>query len=160
MGYVTKNLMQEEQVIYMSKIHWAVFLTPVTWILVSRVMASAAETANTADPTSGDIVPIVANIMLIWGVYGLLVALIYKWTTEMAVTSKRIIAKQGLIRRKTTELNHSKVESFAVDQSILGRILGYGTVTIQGTGGVQTPIKGIDDPLTFRKEAMQVIDTV
>lgn len=159
MGYVTKNLMQEEQVIYMSKIHWAIFLTPVAWILASRVMASAAEAANTAEPASGDMVSIVSIVMLAWGIYGLLLALIYKWTTEMAVTSKRIIAKQGLIRRKTTELNHSKVESFAVDQSILGRILGYGTVTIQGTGGGKTPINGIDDPLAFRREAMQVIDT-
>ena len=151
--------MQEEQVIYMSKIHWAIFLTPVAWILASRVMASAAEAANTAEPASGDMVSIVSIVMLAWGIYGLLLALIYKWTTEMAVTTKRIIAKQGLIRRKTTELNHSKVESFAVDQSILGRILGYGTVTIQGTGGGKTPINGIDDPLAFRREAMQVIDT-
>ena len=72
----------------------------------------------------------------------------------------RIIANHGLIRRKTTELNHSKVESFAVDQSILCRILVYRTVTIQGIGGGKTPINGIDDPLTFRKEAMQVIDTL
>ena len=61
--------------------------------------------------------------------------LIERWTSEFAITNKRVIVKQGLISRQTLELNLQRVESVSVDQSILGRILGYGTITIIGTGG-------------------------
>lgn len=79
-------------------------------------------------------------------------------TTELVVTSKRVIAKVGLIRRATLELNHSKVESMNVSQSTLGRIIGYGTIVVNGTGGGATPVPGIDNPLEFRRKAMQTID--
>ena len=95
---------------------------------------------------------------IIFAIYSLIKALITKATTELAITSKRVIAKFGLIRRNTVELNHSKVESLNVDQSILGRILGFGTLVINGTGGGKTPIPSIDSPLEFRREAMQVVD--
>lgn len=56
------------------------------------------------------------------------------------------------------EMNHSKVESFHVEQSLLGRILRFGTLSIKGTGGGITPIAGIGDPLGFRRKAMEAID--
>ncbi|CAI1715215.1 Bacterial membrane flanked domain [Serratia quinivorans] len=72
-------------------------------------------------------------------------------TTELALTNKRIIAKFGFIRRSTVELRLEKVESIGVDQSILGRILGYGTIVVKGTGGTATPIPSISKPLEFRR---------
>ena len=54
--------------------------------------------------------------------------LIDKYTDEFAITNKRVIIKTGLISRKTFEMNHTKIESVNVDQGILGRILGYGTI--------------------------------
>jgi uncharacterized membrane protein YdbT with pleckstrin-like domain len=69
-----------------------------------------------------------------------------------------IIAKVGLIRRSTIELNHQKVESMGIDQSIMGRIFNFGTLTINGTGGVRTPIPSISSPLEFRKKAMETIE--
>ncbi len=92
-----------------------------------------------------------------WNVF-VVESVIHKLTAELAITSKRAIAKIGFIRRHTVELNHSKVESFNVDQSLLGRMLGYGTVVINGTGGGKTSISNIDAPLDFRREAMQTID--
>ena len=107
----------------------------------------------------------VNRLFFVIGISFILVALILiirafitRRTTELGITTKRVIAKIGLIRRNTIELNHSKVESFNVDQSILGRILDFGTIIIQGTGGGKTPIKGIDSPLKFRQEAMAIID--
>ena len=85
----------------------------------------------------------------------------------LVVAAIYIIASFGLIQpfkefldtaRDTTELNHSKVESFTVHQPILGRIFGFGTLTINGTGGIAIPIPDVDDPLQFRKKAMQIID--
>lgn len=74
-----------------------------------------------------------------------------KWTDEFAITNKRVIIKTGLISRKTFEMNHSKIESVNVDQSILGRILGYGTITIVGSGGTREVFPNISKPLAFRK---------
>jgi hypothetical protein len=47
-------------------------------------------------------------------------------------------------------MNISKVESVDVNQSILGRILGYGTIIVRGTGGSLEPMRRIADPLSFR----------
>ena len=95
--------------------------------------------------------------LLIWFAVSFIKAFTVWWGTELAVTSKRVIAKTGLIQRNTVELNHSKVESFSVHQSILGRILGYGDVVVNGTGGIGTPINRVSKPIQFRKEAMQVV---
>ena len=85
------------------------------------------------------------------GLLFLLAAWIDSITTELAVTTKRVISKRGLISRKTVELNLAKVEAIGVNQSILGRILGYGTVTVVGTGGTKEPFLYIASPLEFRR---------
>jgi len=77
-------------------------------------------------------------------------AFIRRATTELAVTDHRVIYKSGLLSRHTIEMNRDKVESVDVDQSLLGRILGYGTVVVRGTGGSLEPIRNISDPLSFR----------
>ena len=82
--------------------------------------------------------------------------LIDRYSSEFAITSKRIIIKVGLISRRTIEMNLAKVESVNVDQSILGRILGYGTITVIGTGGTREPFYQISRPLDFRKAFQQV----
>ena len=85
-------------------------------------------------------------------------AFIQRTTTELAVTSRRVLAKFGLISRKTIELNHTQVESCNLEQSVLGRLLGYGNLTFVGTGGATNEIKYIDRPLRFRNIAMEAVD--
>ncbi|MDD3721036.1 MAG: PH domain-containing protein [Lutibacter sp.] len=82
--------------------------------------------------------------------------LIDKYTDEFAITNKRVIIKTGLISRKTFEMNHSKIESVNVDQSILGRILGYGTIRIVGSGGTKEVFPNIRKPLQFRKKFQEM----
>ena len=72
-------------------------------------------------------------------------------STEIAVTTKRLIVKNGFISRSTIEININKVESIQVDQGMVGRILNYGTLVISGTGTSHAPIKGISEPMAFRK---------
>ena len=81
------------------------------------------------------------------GIYPLI--LIY--CSEFVVTNKRIIVKKGLFSHYTHEMNFSRVEVVNVKQSILGRILGYGSVTIIGTGGSPEFFHNIKNPLLFRK---------
>ena len=78
------------------------------------------------------------------------------WMTEIAVTSDRIIYKAGFIRRDTVEILMDKVESVDVDQSIMGRLLDYGTVTVRGTGAGFEPLKGIAHPIELRSHIMGV----
>ncbi|WP_447983970.1 PH domain-containing protein [Nitrospira sp. Nam74] len=73
------------------------------------------------------------------------------WTSEFAVTDKRVIMKIGWISRRVLELNLHKIESVNVDQSLLGRILRYGTITVIGTGGTRETFDRIAHPLAFRK---------
>ena len=77
-------------------------------------------------------------------------AFIRRATTELAVTDHRVIYKTGLLSRHTIEMNRDKVESVDVDQTVAGRIFGYGTIVVRGTGGSLEPIRNIADPLTFR----------
>lgn len=90
-------------------------------------------------------------------IFTLWIAPLIDWfNSEFAITSKRIIIKVGLISRRTLEMNLVKVESVNVDQSILGRILGYGTITVIGTGGTREPFYRISRPLDFRKAYQQL----
>lgn len=82
--------------------------------------------------------------------------IIQRWTTEFAITSKRVINKSGLIQRKTFEMNLNRIESVNVEQSILGRILGYGDIVIIGTGGTKEEFKDIKQPITFRKKFQEL----
>ena len=81
-----------------------------------------------------------------------LYALFLRWIDEFVITNKRVIIKTGFIARKTLELNLTKIESVGVDQSILGRLLGYGRIIINGTGGTRESFFKINDQLNFRKK--------
>lgn len=81
------------------------------------------------------------------------------FTSEFAITNKRIIIKVGFISRRTLEMNLQKIESINVDQSVLGRILGYGTIVVIGTGGTKEPFANIIDPLEFRKQYQKLTTT-
>jgi uncharacterized membrane protein YdbT with pleckstrin-like domain len=79
-----------------------------------------------------------------------------RFTTEVAVTDRRIISKTGFIKRRTVEMHMDKVESVDVDQTILGRVFNYGDITIRGTGETLERLRMIDHPLEFRNHVTAV----
>jgi uncharacterized membrane protein YdbT with pleckstrin-like domain len=79
-------------------------------------------------------------------------------TTELAITTKRVIVKHGFVRRRTIEININKVESIQVDQEILGRLFNFGTLVISGAGNPQAPVAGISDPMEFRRAFIEAQD--
>ena len=85
------------------------------------------------------------------GLLFLAAAAIRYFTTELAITNKRVIAKFGLISRSTIEINLQKIESIQVNQGILGRIFNFGSIVVSGAGNPQAPIPGISSPLQFRR---------
>jgi len=74
-----------------------------------------------------------------------------RWLSEFVITNRRIIIKTGFIARETFEMNLSKIESVNVDQSFMGRILNYGSITIIGSGGTRESFHKISRPMAFRK---------
>ncbi len=161
MGYVTSNLMPEEEVIYLGSIHWFIFAPSLILFLVGISLFGVDTGVSLFGvDTFKELGPIIGWIVIFFSLGSLANALITKFSTELAVTTKRVIAKVGFISRKTVELNHSKVESFTVEQNIPGRIFDFGTIEINGTGGGKNAIRNIDSPLEFRRQAMKIIDTV
>jgi len=74
-----------------------------------------------------------------------------RWLSEFVITNRRIIIKNGFIARSTFEMNLSKIESVNVDQTVMGRIFNYGSITIIGTGGTRETFHNIAKPMAFRK---------
>lgn len=152
MSYVDENLVTSETIIYEAKVHWIVYLPSVISFLIAIFLMPIG---------MGYTGPIVFDIGVSFAVMAILLyleALINVSTTELVITSKRVIAKTGFISRNTSELNHSKVEGFEISQSIIERIFDCGTIAINGTGSGKAEIKNIYDPLNFRKQAMKIID--
>jgi uncharacterized membrane protein YdbT with pleckstrin-like domain len=147
MNYVTRVLQPGESVVHLSRIHPIVFLPAVLWFLAALVLFIAALSMDGDFRIGGEALAVFA---VIFGLAAGLPALIRRATTELAVSDRRVIYKSGVLARHTLEMNRSKVESVDVDQSVLGRILGFGTVVVRGTGGSLEPIRMISDPLTFR----------
>ncbi len=146
MGYVEDNLMPGEAVTYRAHLHWVIYLRAMLIALLGLALVTVGLTRPDFYVLAflGAAVLVVAAI--VW-----LVQWVKSRTSEFAVTSKRVIIKVGLIRRDTLELLLSKVESIGVDQTVMGRIVGYGSIVVVGTGGTREPFENIARPLEFRK---------
>ncbi|HWC62862.1 MAG TPA: PH domain-containing protein [Rhizomicrobium sp.] len=87
--------------------------------------------------------------IFIIGIVIFLAMMIRKWTTEIGVTSHRFVEKTGLFTLRTNEIALANIEGVRVHQGFFGKLFGYGTVRIEGTGidAVTTP--NINDPVGF-----------
>jgi uncharacterized membrane protein YdbT with pleckstrin-like domain len=103
-----------------------------------------------AADTPGLICLALAAISAVFALYKMLTAWFHRWTTETDVTNMRVVHKTGFIKRRTFEMSLDKVESVDVNQSILGRLLNYGSVTVRGVGEGAETINTIASPLDFR----------
>ena len=131
-AYVAKNLIQDERLIYTGRLS--------AWGYAGRIALGVL------------LIPLVVGLFLLAWVW------IQMRTVEMAITNKRLIIKSGLVSRQTIELNLGKVESLQVEQTVMGRLLDYGSIQVNGTGTAHAPIRGVADPLEFRRQFMQAQD--
>lgn len=150
MRYVEQILDPGEEIQHESKLHWMIYLAGILFLVIAvpMLLLSAGQYMS-RDPMFLWFVSFGGVTLALAGFF-LLDAWIDVMGTELVITSKRVIHKQGLIYRKTVEMNLAKVESVLVDQSVLGRLFDYGTVSIRGTGAGIEPIRMIDNPLKFR----------
>lgn len=103
---------------------------------------------------------VVAALFLLAGVTILIQTLARYYTTELAVTNRRVIAKRGWVSRTTVELLLHKVESVQVIQTALQRLCGYGDIVISAAGEENALISGISDPITFRDEYYEAEEAI
>jgi uncharacterized membrane protein YdbT with pleckstrin-like domain len=109
---------------------------------------------------SPDVTRALAGIAAALGVLVIVVALVRRSSTELAVTNRRVIAKFGLIARSTVEMNLAKIESVRVEQTVLGRLFGFGSIIVTGTGSTMDPIRFIADPIAFRQAIQAATDVL
>jgi uncharacterized membrane protein YdbT with pleckstrin-like domain len=96
--------------------------------------------------------------LVVCGVVAILMGMVRRSATEMAVTNRRVVIKTGLLSRKTIEMLLSKVESIEVSETVFGRMLGYGTIVVIGTGGTPEPFHKVAHTLEFRSQVQQQIE--
>jgi membrane protein YdbS with pleckstrin-like domain len=132
MSYIKHILQPGETVLVDGRLHWIIYVPAFFWLLCAA--AAAGSYVHFRDFDYKGPLLIVAAVLAIFGLILLLRAWWHSFQTEIAVTNHRVIYKEGVINRHTDEMNIDKIESVIVDQSILGRIFGYGTISIRGTG--------------------------
>ena len=146
-SYVQKVLQPGENVRHVAEIHWIIYVPGLFFLLLAAALLIWLETAGYTGwwLSAPALVAAIAAVLIFQ-------AWFHRWTTEIAVTDRRVIYKTGFIRRDTNEMHMDKVESVRVDQSVLGRILDYGDVTVLGTGEGFETIQRIADPLALRNQ--------
>lgn len=162
MSYVQKHLIDGEAIIYETRLHWIMLIGPVLLGVLFGLTGAGMFVLSgrtTADQTAAH------QTFLVLGAAFLAVALIFiirgvlvRNATEMTVTNKRVFVKVGLAARRTIELLLSRVESIGVEESVMGRMLGFGTVIVHGTGGTPEVFNMIAHPLEFRTQVQQQIE--
>ncbi|MBR1217111.1 PH domain-containing protein [Bradyrhizobium sp. U87765 SZCCT0131] len=146
--YIDQILQPGEKVLYSTTLHGVIYLPA---ILAWLVAVGCFVMERRAQTDGGNLIwLILAAAAALAALFWTLRAWFRRWTTETDVTSLRIVHKEGFIQRSTFEMNLDKVESVDVNQSIPGRVLDYGDVTIFGVGEGRKTIAMIASPLQFR----------
>jgi uncharacterized membrane protein YdbT with pleckstrin-like domain len=112
------TLKKDEQILLITRQHWIKLVLPVfVWIVAAILLIWLAE-------TTGFIITMVA------AVYPLLEYLNYK-SNLWCVTNLRVVDESGFFGRYSKESPLDKINNVEYEQSILGRLFGYGDVDIQ-----------------------------
>ena len=147
--YIDDILQPGEKVLYSTNAHWMFYLPAIAaWIVVLILLVLSGMTS--AVPYLMLVCWASAAVVAIAALFWTLKAWFHRWTTETDVTNMRVVHKTGFIQRRTFEMALDKIESVDVEQSILGRVLNYGNVTINGVGEGKETIRTIALPLAFR----------
>lgn len=169
MGYIENNLVKNEELIYQTKLHWWVILRSligsvlllallaafVNPILSPRTGLISYNTSSSVELAT-NLLFFVNGIVIVQIFVGTLFNLLNYLTSEFGVTNRRILIKTGVIRRRTLEMNLSKVESFQVKESFTGRFLGFKTLVITGSGGTNQTFSFVKNADKLRKHVVEL----
>jgi uncharacterized membrane protein YdbT with pleckstrin-like domain len=154
--FVSKNFMADENIVYITKLHWIIYVKALVAVLIGVVMIIVIPIFGETGVKNTLVLP--GIIVIVIGVlYGIYLNVLIK-TSEFVVTNKRVIMKKGIISTTTLEVLFSKAESISTYQSIGGKLFGYGNIAVIGSGGTKNVFYLIEKPFEFRKAAQDEID--
>jgi uncharacterized membrane protein YdbT with pleckstrin-like domain len=136
MSYLKHVIQPGERIVMVGHISWVIYHRAIFCLILGGVLLILESVLVAPSDPRADLM---YGTAVLFGVAALVTAVrawFIRWTTEIAVTDKRIIFKRGFINRHTAEMNVDKVTTVDVNQSILGRIFDYGWVHIHAAGGV------------------------
>ena len=145
MSYVQAVLRPDERILATGRMHWIVYARGVLVLILALIVFAYA-----GPDAFGGVLRLVAYLIVAVAIVLLAQAWFVQGTTEIAVTNLRVIQKRGFIRRVTGEMNMEKVESVIVDQTLLGRLLNYGSIVVRGTGSGIEGLHFIANPIELR----------
>lgn len=141
MSYIQNNLQAGEEIKYKADIHWYIFAYPVILLLLSAFFSSAQT----------GLFYYVSILLLLSGLFQLIKRILLKMGAEYVVTNKKVILKSGILNRDALELVLNKCEGIRINQNLMGRMLGFGSIVVT-TGGVTNKFDFITNPIKFRNE--------
>ncbi len=164
MGYVENSLGPGERILLRATPHWGIFIGPILIAVVGALFLLPGLLGGLLAPTDQDLIASSASLVTCCLLPYLIVCAILfgsaaarYFTTEFAVTDRRIIAKTGLLRQRSLELVLPKVESIGVDQPLFGRMLNFGTIVVSGSGGTRQRFPSISDPMKLRSKISEIL---
>jgi hypothetical protein len=165
-SYIEKNLVPGETVVYETRLHWVVMV----WHIVLAVVLlelPAIVLLYYAFSHEKELEPRMLHLLEGGGIALLLISgiviavgAVKRNATEMGVTNRRVVVKTGVAARKTIEMLLNKIESIEVNETAAGRALGYGSITLIGTGGTSEPFHQMAKPLEFRNRVQLQIEKI
>jgi uncharacterized membrane protein YdbT with pleckstrin-like domain len=150
MPYIHKTLSEGEVVEQFLKYHWFFMIYPI-FLLVIGLSIAISHFLYFSNLNESNLFLYLSYLFFIFSFIKFITRFIERWTTEQALTNKRVFRKVGLIRRDTDELVYEKIETVAVKQSILGRIFNFGEVEFTGTGGMYIRFVFVKDPTEVKR---------
>ncbi|HEX4037650.1 MAG TPA: PH domain-containing protein [Acidobacteriaceae bacterium] len=163
MSYIDKTLVPGEKVVYTTRLHWIVMLGHIILALIAILAGAflfyyASYHRATLQKDSMHVLIGGGIVLLVAGLVIFFAGSVRRNATEMAVTTRRVVIKKGLTSRTTIEMLLNKVETIEVSEPTLGRMMGYGSITMVGTGGTSEPFHKMSHPLEFRSAVQQEIE--
>jgi uncharacterized membrane protein YdbT with pleckstrin-like domain len=143
MSYIREILRPDEKLLATGNIHWIIYWPAIALMALAVIALIVLGLASIVGR-------IIFVLLALAAIFFAIKEWLQQWITEIAVTDRRVIVKTGLIRRHTAEMNMDKVESVTVYQSVLGRLLGYGSVHVRGTGEGLGHLDYISSPILLR----------
>ena len=132
------------------------------WVLWPRVAlalvaAAVAGVGAAMQDLPGYGLAVAGVVVFLWAGIG---ALVRRRATTIRLTDRAIVVQSGLASRHTSTLMLERIEAIDIDQSILQRMTGTGTLTIRGTGSEDLRFAGMQDPMGFQADARRAINDV
>lgn len=135
--------------------HWAVFMRPIVWMLLGIGASSTGSAEIAVNPF-----PAILSFLIFWvaGIDGVGCYMLRSHTSYM-LTTHRLVMTTGLFQKRSIEILLPKIESIAVNEPYLGRIFGYGTIVVGGTGGTKEAFPLVPRPQNFRTQVQELATT-